>query len=67
MLNWSLIAIKYFDQRVIYCMSHVPQILYTALLRDDGLKVFLRYLMLHPGTMLIYSKVDIGLGPRMVC
>ncbi|RPB02555.1 glycoside hydrolase [Choiromyces venosus 120613-1] len=35
-------AIKYFDQRAIYCMSHVPQILYTALLRDDGLNVFLR-------------------------
>ncbi|KAG0131993.1 glycoside hydrolase superfamily [Tuber indicum] len=47
-------AIKYFDQRVIYCMSHVPQILYTALLRDDGLKVFLRSATLHPDAMLMY-------------
>ncbi|CUS15329.1 unnamed protein product [Tuber aestivum] len=46
-------AIKYFDQRVIYCMSHVPQILYTALLRDDGLKVFLRYSTAHPDPVLI--------------
>lgn len=33
---------KYFDRRVIYCMAHVPQILYHALLPDDNQKVFFR-------------------------
>ncbi|PWW74520.1 Glycoside Hydrolase Family 36 protein, partial [Tuber magnatum] len=58
-------AIKYFDQRVIYCMSHVPQILYTALLRDDGMKVFLRYSMAYPDTMLMHSKVDLDFYPNI--
>lgn len=35
-------SIKYFDRRVIYCMAHVPQILYHALLPDDDRKVFFR-------------------------
>lgn len=35
-------SIKYFSRRVIYCMAHVPQILYHALLPDDGQKVFFR-------------------------
>lgn len=35
-------SIKYFDQRVIYCMAHVPQILYHALLPDDDKPVFFR-------------------------
>lgn len=35
-------GIKYFDQRVIYCMAHVPQILYHALLPDDNRRVFFR-------------------------
>lgn len=35
-------SIKYFDRRVIYCMAHIPQILYHALLPDDNRKVFFR-------------------------
>ncbi|KAI5841576.1 raffinose synthase or seed imbibition protein Sip1-domain-containing protein [Morchella snyderi] len=35
-------SIKYFDRRAIYCMSHVPQILYHSLLPDDSKPVFFR-------------------------
>ncbi|KAL7269749.1 hypothetical protein RUND412_007573 [Rhizina undulata] len=35
-------SMKHFDRRVIYCMAHIPQILYYALLPDDKPKVFFR-------------------------
>lgn len=57
-------SIKYFDRRVIYCMAHIPQILYHALLPDDNRKVFFRTsdgLSVNWAVVLVLSHAKINL------
>lgn len=52
---------RYFDRRVIYCMAHVPQILYHALLPDDNQKGFFRTsdgLPAHRVVEMVLSRVN---------